>query len=144
MQVKPQIKAFIFLGLFSLILLHQMIPHLHHQHQETHSHSLTEHTHSQEHHQEKKSKNSKNLFSILMSMHSHGGNNSEVPIVKISIEHVTPKKVKAENPVLKVFIPQPALSKDPFIDLIGNYQPPPKYFNSYLSYLSLRGPPQLV
>ncbi|MBZ9731356.1 hypothetical protein LB467_16830 [Salegentibacter sp. JZCK2] len=142
--MKLQIKAFVLLGLFSLMLLHQIIPHLHHEHQETQDHDITEHTHTQEHQDEKKSKNSKDLFSILLAMHSHGGSSSEVLVVKISTELITPKKVKAEKPILQVFLQQPVLSEDPLADLIGNYQPPPKYFNPYLSYLSLRGPPQFV
>ncbi len=143
-QVKLQIKAFILLGLFSLILLHQMIPHIHQEHQVAHDHGSQEHTHSQDHHHEKQSKNSQGLFSILLTTHSHGGSNSEVPVVKISIEHITPKKVKAENSILQIFLHQPALSEDQVVDFIKNYQPPSKYFNPYLSHLSLRGPPQLV
>ncbi|SFN79486.1 hypothetical protein SAMN05660413_02614 [Salegentibacter flavus] len=143
-QVKHQIKAFIFLGLFSLMLLHQMIPHLHHVHQEAHDHGLTEHTHSQENQQEKQSESSQDIFTVLLALHSHGGSNSEVPVVKISIEHITPKKVKGEKSILQISLHQPVISEDQLVYLIGNYQPPPKYFNPYLSHLSLRGPPQLV
>lgn len=142
--MKNQIKAFIFLGLFSLMLIHQIIPHLHHEHQEEHDHGLTEHSHSHDDQQEKQSKNSQDLFSILLAMHSHGGSNSEVPVVKISIEHITLKKVKAEKSILQISLHQPALSEDQLVELIGNYQPPLKYFNPYLSHLSLRGPPQFV
>jgi len=117
---------------------------LHHEHQEAHDHGSTEHIHPQDGQEEKQSKNSQDLFSILLAMHSHGGSNSEVPVVKISIENITLKKVKTEKPVLQVFLQQPAISEDQLVYLIENYQPPPKYFNPYLSHLSLRGPPQFV
>lgn len=142
--MKHQIKAFILLGIFSLMLLHHMIPHLHHESQEAHDHGSTEHTHSRDHQHEKHSTNSQDLFSVLLALHSHGGSHSEVPIVKISIEHITTKKVKSEKTILKVFLQQPALSEIRLVDLIGNYKPPPDYFHPYLSHLSLRGPPQIV
>lgn len=143
-HVKPQIKASLLLGLFSLMLLHQVIPHLHHEHEEEHHHGVADKAHSHEHRHEKESEDPKGLFSILMAMHSHGGSSSEVPVVKNAIEYVSIKKVKTKDSAPKLISLQNAFSEDIAADLIRNYQPPPKYFDPYLSLLSLRGPPNLV
>lgn len=121
-----------------------MIPHLHHEHQIEHDHGVAEHGHSHEHQHDKKPEDPKDLFSILMAMHSHGGSNSEVPVVENIIEHVSSKKVKNGKSSAQTFLPKNAFLEDPAADLLRSYQPPPKYFNPYLSHLSLRGPPQVV
>lgn len=92
-----QIKASLLLGLFSLMILHQTIPHLHHENQEKHSHKTAEHGHTHEHqHQKDKSEDSIDLFAILLAMHSHG-NSSEIPVVQISYEQVSIDKVNTQN-----------------------------------------------
>lgn len=144
MQVKPQIKASILLGLFSLMLLHQMIPHLHHEHKEEHDHGVAEHAHSHEHQHEKGPEDPKDFFSILLAMHSHGASSTEVPVVKETVQHIILKKVKAETSSPQVYLPKNAFPEGTVAERIRNYQPPPKYFDAYLSFLSLRGPPQLV
>lgn len=126
------------------MLLHQMIPHLHHEHEEEHDHGVADRAHSHDHRHEKESEDPKGLFSILMAMHSHGGSSSEVPVVKNAIEYVSIKKVKFKDSAPQVFSLQNDFSEVFAADLIRNYQPPPKYFDPYLSLLSLRGPPQLV
>ncbi len=143
MQVKLKIKASILLGLFSLMLLHQMIPHLHHENKD-HDHSKMEHAHSHDHKHEGESGETKSLFSFLLAMHSHAGGNSEIPAVKTSTEHITPKKEITENPALPNFFQEIAFSEDEVANLIGNYQPPPDYFKLYLPHIPLRGPPSLV
>ncbi|HSP11261.1 MAG TPA: hypothetical protein VLO29_01940 [Salegentibacter sp.] len=132
------------MGLFSLMLLHQIIPHLHHEHSSKHDHSELEHAHSHDHQQEDEPDETNSLFSFLLAMHSHIGGNSEVPVVKTSTEQITPKKEKTENPVLQNFFREIAFSEDEGADFIGNYQPPPKYSKLYLSHRSLRGPPHKV
>ncbi|HEY9184595.1 MAG TPA: hypothetical protein VIM94_04660 [Salegentibacter sp.] len=124
------------------MLLHQIIPHLHHDYAETHEHASLDH--NQDHDHEKDSETSQDLFSFLLGMHSHGGSNSEVPVVKISIEQVAPKKVNAEKQLFEFYSTQTALFEENLVDLFENYQPPSRYFNPYLSQLSLRGPPYLV
>lgn len=142
--MKPQIKASILLGLFFLVLLHQIIPHLHHEHQEEHDHKVAEHTHSHDHHHKKETKDLKDLFSILMAMHSHGGSSSEVPVVKNAIEQVNIKKVKIRNSTPEIFSLRLDNLEELAADLTPNYQPPSKYFDPYLSLPSLRGPPHSV
>ncbi|HSP83207.1 MAG TPA: hypothetical protein VLN72_05710 [Gillisia sp.] len=142
--MKHKIKASILLGLFSLMLLHQMIPHLHHENRENHDHTEMEHAHSHDHPEQEKPGESKSLFSFLLAMHSHVGGNSEVPVLKTSTEQITPKKEKTENLVLHNFFQKIVFSEDEVADFIGNYQPPPEYFKLYLPHIPLRGPPHLV
>ena len=132
------------MGLFSLILIHQMIPHLHHENSENHDHAEMEHAHSHDHQHEEEPGEPKSLFSFLLSMHSHVGGNTEVPVVKTSTEQIAPKKERSENLVPYNFFREIAFSENVVADLIANYQPPPDYFKLYLSHLSLRGPPHLV
>lgn len=141
--MKHKIKASILLGLFSLMLLHQMIPHLHHENRENHDHTKMEHAHSHDHQHDEEPSETKSLFSFLLSMHSHVGGNSEVPVVKTSTEQIAPKKERSENLVLQNFFQETAFSEGEVAYLIGNYQPPPEYFKLYLSHIPLRGPPQL-
>ena len=126
------------------MLLHQMIPHLHHEHEEEHGHGVADRAHSHEHQHEKESEDPKDLFSILMAMHSHGGSSSEVPVVKNAIEYVSIKKVKFKDSAPQISSLHNDFSEVLAADLMRNYQPPPIYFDPYLSLLSLRGPPQLV
>ena len=142
--MKHKIKASILLGLFSLMLLHQMIPHLHHENRENHDHTEMEHAHSHDPQQEEEPGESKSLISFLLAMHSHVGGNSEIPVVKTSTEQITPKKEKIENLVLQNFFREIAFSEYEVVDFLGNYQPPPEYFKPYLSHIPLRGPPHLV
>ncbi len=142
--MKHKIKASILLGLFSLMLLHQMIPHLHHENRETHDHTKVEHAHSHDHQEQEEPGETKSLISFLLAMHSHVGGNSEIPAVKTSTEQITPKKEKTVNLVLHNFFQENSLLEDEIADLIKNYQLPPEYFKLYLSYIPLRGPPHSV
>lgn len=126
------------------MLLHQRIPHLHHEHQKDHDHGVAESTHSHEHKHEKETEDPKDFFSILMSMHSHGGNSSEVPVVKNSYQYVFLKKARTDNPSAENDVIRNAFLEGTVVVSIQNYQPPPEYFGPYLSYPSLRGPPRLV
>lgn len=150
MQVKAQIKASILLGLFSLLLLHQTVPHSHHDHQEKSEHRVAKsshghsHSHEHEHKHGQEREDSKGFFSILLAIHSHTGSSTEVPVVEEAIQHILLKKVKTESFSPQHFLPIYAFLEGMVAELNRNYQPPPKYFDSYLSLLSLRGPPQLV
>ncbi|WP_029036161.1 hypothetical protein [Salinimicrobium xinjiangense] len=150
MQVKPQIKASILLGLFSLLLLHQTIPHIHHEHQEKNENRLVKHSHGNshghehKHENERNPKNSKSLLSILLATHSHGGSSTEIPVVEESIQHILLKKVKTESSSPQDFLLKNKLPEVKAAELQRNYQPPPDYLHSYLAFLSLRGPPRTV
>jgi len=144
MQKANKISAFFFLGLFSLMMLHQAFPHLHHQHEDSHSHSNV--THSGEHHHDDGSKENEEspfgFFDLFMDMHVHSTSSNEVVVFERNlIERQT--KI-AKDSLDHQFTVQNLFSLDEReIDKPLIYHPPNKYFNPYLSYLDLRGPPAL-
>lgn len=142
MQKANKIFALFFLGLFSLMLLHQVFPHFHHQHEDSHSdiaHSDHHHHHDNRH---KKEEPPFSFFDLFMDMHTHSSFSSDFVVLK-------------RNTVERQSIADKYLAKTSFdiqqillIDYWQNskppvYHPPNKYFNPYLSSLDLRGPPSL-
>lgn len=81
----PQIPAFFLLGIFLILLVHNIVPHVHHSHESSgkislvtdhnhHSHDHEHHSKEQEHHSQKsesKNQDQTNLFSFLTKSHSH-------------------------------------------------------------------------
>tara|TARA_R110001606_G_scaffold23765_1_gene79562 strand:+ start:724 stop:1170 length:447 start_codon:yes stop_codon:yes gene_type:complete len=147
MQKHNHIKAFFFLGLFSLMIVHQAFPHLHHQHEDSHSHSHSDVAHSGEHrHNDNSSKEEKEspygFFGFFMDMHVHSSVSSDSVILKrntVEQQTVVDKDiVKSTFHIQGLSLTDERQKSDPPI-----YHPPNDYFNPYLSYLDLRGPPSL-
>jgi hypothetical protein len=143
MQLAIQIKAFFFLGIFSMLLMHQVFPHLHHEQENTdHEIAQTDHGHSHEHDHDKDQDEKNGFFSFLFSTHTHLSNSSEVLIVENTVSDYHKKKeffkaLDKSNYLKSSF----TINRVPEKSLV--YQPPTFYFNPYLSHLSLRGPPAL-
>ena len=145
MQKPNKIAAFFFLGLFSLLMLHQAFPHLHHQHEETHSHSdiaLTgEHHHHDDSSHEKK-ESPYGFFGFFMDMHVHSTVSSDVVVLKRNtVERQTivdDNVVKLTSDFQEFYVVDNRQNDKPPI-----YHPPNRHFNPYLSSLDLRGPPSL-
>jgi len=145
MQKPNKIAAFFFLGLFSLMMLHQVLPHLHHQHEETHSHSDIAHTGEHHHHDDGshgKEESPYGFFGFFMDMHVHSTVSSDIVVLKRNtVEQQTTVDdniVKAVSDFQEFYVVDKRQNAKPPI-----YQPPSYYFNSYLSSLDLRGPPFL-
>ncbi|WP_417857645.1 hypothetical protein [Xanthomarina gelatinilytica] len=143
MQKPNKIAAFFFLGLFSLMMLHQVFPHLHHQHEETHSHSDIAHTGEHHHHDDsshEKEESPNGFFGFFMDMHVHSTVSSDIVLLE---RNTIEKKTVVDKDVLKSVVETKGFfsveyrqnSKQPV------YYPPSNYFNSYLSSLDSRGPP---
>lgn len=143
MQKHQNIKALFFLGIFSMLLMHQVVPHWHHQHQEEHQHSEVAHSHGHEHHHEspEKKNSKKGFFDWFIEMHVHTNTTTDVLVLKEStVKHITVEKesVKALHPqtlnlaLIEVDIPNESWD-----------HPPDKLQNTYLPNSSLRGPPRL-
>ena len=68
MQKYNHIKALFFLGIFSLMLLHQVLPHLHHQHEVEHTHKAFAHSENHNHHHDvpKKESSKKGLLDLFL------------------------------------------------------------------------------
>lgn len=143
MRNNRNIKALFFLGIFSMLLMHQVVPHWHHQHQEEHQHSEVAHSHNHEHQHEKpeQENSEKGFFDWFVEMHVHTNTTIDVLVLKES----TVKKITVEKEAVKTFLPEAVnfaiLERD-----ASNkrwYHPPDKLQNTYFPNCSLRGPPHL-
>jgi zinc transporter ZupT len=143
MQKYKHIKAIFFLGIFSLLLLHQIVPHLHHQHEVKHSHRAVSHSDNHTHHHETPLKDSskKGLLSLFLEAHVHSLVSNE-----IIVTHESSVKQFKVNKEIKALISANHYSITIIYDKAEKptvYQPPNIYFDSYLSSLDSRGPPIL-
>ena len=146
MRKANKIAAFFFLGLFSLMILHQAFPHLHHQHNDSHSHTNIAHSSEHHHHddssQEEKEVSPYGFFGFFIDTHIHSTVSSDIVVLIRNI-------IKQQTIVQKDFAKSIVDIKGIFsIEYRQNskpsvYHPPNKYFNSYLSSLDSRGPPSL-
>jgi len=127
------------------MMLHQVFPHLHHQHEDLHSHSDIAHSDEHPHHDndsQDKEYSSSGFLGFIMDSHVHSTVASDVLVLKRNTveQHTNIDKdiAKASFGIQQIF-------------LIGNrqhtrppiYHPPNNYFNPSLSYLDTRGPPTL-
>ena len=143
MQKHNHIKAFFFLGLFSLMILHQVFPHLHHQHEDSHSHSdiarTGEHHHQEDSSQEKED-SSYGFFGFVMDMHTHSTVSSDIVLLErntIEKQTIVDKDfAKGTFDIKEIFSIEYRQNSKPPV-----YHPPNNYFNAYLSSLNSRGPP---
>ena len=143
MQKHNHIKALFFLGIFSLLLVHQIVPHLHHQHEIEHTHEAVSHSDSHSHHHDvpeiKDSK--KDLFDLFLEAHIHSLVSNEILLLQNSSvkQFKVKKNVKTFISVNHYYI---SLNYDE-TEMVSVYQPPNIYFDSYLSSFDSRGPPAL-
>ena len=142
MRKANKISALFFLGLFSLMLLHQFFPHLHHQHKDSHS----DIAHSDEHHhhdnRQEKEEPTSGFFNFFVDVHAHSTFSSDIVELKrntVEQQSIVDKDVaKTSFNIQHVFLIDYWQNSKPPV-----YHPPKKYFNPYLSSLDLRGPPYL-
>ena len=127
-----------------MFLLHQIVPHLHHQHEDTQFHESISQTDSHDHHHNipKKEGNSKSSFlDLFLAMHVHVAVSDEIPVIR----QLTKKLKEVDNVIFDI----PASYNNIFfkyytwVEKPAVYHPPNNYFNSYLSSLDSRGPPSL-
>ena len=153
MQKYNHIRTLFFLGIFSMFLLHQAIPHLHHQHEVKHSHKTIAHNDSNSHqhdsHQHdspkkessKKESSKKGILDLFLEIHMH-----TVVFNEILLTHENNVKlldVKKSESLAFSFNHYRLSINDDETEKIEVYHPPNNYFNPYLSFLYLRGPPSL-
>lgn len=144
MQRYNHIKATFFLGIFSMLLLHQIVPHLHHQHVDSYSYNTSVHTddHSHHHDNPEKEDNSKSGFlDLFLGLHVHTTVLEDIPV----IGEITKKLRVVDNVVCDIpafynsiiLIDYKKVEKPPL------YHPPNTYFNPYTTNLDTRGSPFL-
>ncbi len=143
MQKNHNIKSLFFLGIFSMLLLHQVLPHWHHEHGVEHIHKAFAHSDTHGHHHglpEKESPN-KGFLDLFLEMHVHSVVSNEILLThESSIKHIEVKK-DISTP-LSVVHYHSTINYDE-AEKIKVYHPPNNYFNAYLSSLDSRGPPSL-
>ena len=143
MQKYNNIKAFFFLGIFSMMLLHQMLPHSHHEHDVEHTHKVVanSNTHSHHHDVPKKEKPNKGFLDLFLEIHVHSVVYNEILLTYESdIKHLGAKiNISTPNSFVHYY---GSINYDE-IEKIKVYHPPNNYFNAYLSSLDSRGPPSL-
>ena len=142
MQKHNIIKALFFLGIFSLFLLHQIVPHLHHQYESKHSHNDEVQSDHHHHHIIEKEIYTKGFLHLFLEAHEHSLVSCEVILVqKNSVKQLNVKKDVKTSIFLNRF--SISINYDDEAEKIKVYQPPNNYFNAYLLSLDLRGPPSL-
>jgi hypothetical protein len=143
MQKHKHIKALFFLGAFSILLLHQVLPHWHHEDEIEHSHSAIEHGDSINHHHHISEKQSPLIvfLDLVLEMHVHTVVSNEILLTReSSTKHV---KVKKDISTTVSVVHYHATINYDEAEKIKIYHPPNNYFNAYLSSLDSRGPPTL-
>ncbi len=143
MQKYNHIKAVFFLGIFSLLLLHQVLPHWHHEHEVEHTHKVNAHSDSHSHHHDSPDKESskKGFLDLFLEMHVHAAVSNDILLThESSLKQLDVKKeistsISINHFCLSINYEEAEKFKD--------YHPPNKYFNPYLSSLDSRGPPSL-
>lgn len=142
MQKHNNIKALFFLGIFSMFLLHQVIPHLHHQHEVKNTHESTHNdNHSHEHDSPQKESSEKGFLDLFLEMHTHTIVYTEVLLT----QQRSVKQLDVKKDVIKSFSVNhfSFIANYDEVEKIKVYQPPNNYFNAHLSSLDARGPPSL-
>lgn len=131
MQKNNTIKALFFLGMFSMLLLHQVVPHWHHHHDHHHQH------------EPQKENPKKGFFDWFLEMHTHTSTTSDVLVLK----QTTVEKITIEKEALITTVSANHLHNLVVYEADTTtkkwYQPPDKLQSTYFPNTSLRGPPSL-
>jgi len=142
MQKCNHIKALFFLGIFSLLLMHQVVPHLHHQHEVEHTHKDVAHSEDHHHHAPEKESSNTGFLDLFLDMHVHSVVSSEI-LFTYESSLKQPKVKKNISKSFSVAHYYRFLENYDEVEKTTVYHPPNIYFNPYLSSLDLRGPPPL-
>ena len=148
MQKHQNIKAFFFLGVFSLLLFHQTVPHGHHEHQEElHGHDVAHHHHDDhhdDHHhhgQSERDDSKKGFLDWFLEMHTHTNTTTDVLVLRQS----TVKKITVEKESVTTILPS-VVNLVFFEEGTSSkkwHHPPDKLQNTYYHHCKQRGPPSL-
>lgn len=146
MQKFNKISALFFLSLFGLMLLHQVLPHVHHKYEDLHS--QLDGVHSDDHHHHHHDDHDENgvaledFFEFFLDTHVHSSIVNELFVFqKTNVEcPMLVQKGHAHN-LFETYLS--------FFDSNGQdgarpvFHPPDNYYNPYFTNLGLRGPPIL-
>lgn len=144
MQKHNKIKAFFFISIFSLLLLHQVLPHLHHQSEVEHTHNTIAHhneNHQHQHDTPKENNSEQGFLDTFLDIHIHSIIHNEIVLQQ--------NKNLNYHIVVKKNINKPfQLACDLFVHIekvekVEEYLPSKNHRNPFLTNLKLRGPPIL-
>ena len=126
-----------------MFLLHQTVPHMHHQHEVEHTHDSVAHNNNHSHHHDASEKESprKGFLDLFLEMHVHSVVSNEILLTRES----SVKNLDVKKDIIKPvsFVHYSISINYDEAKKIRVYHPPDNYFNPYLSHLDLRGPPSL-
>ena len=149
MRLNKHSTALFFLSVFTLMLLHNLVPHVHSTHSdfeheivhEGHHHGHAHH-HHHHHDGENKDKDYSDLDNFLHHLIAHHGHacfsHEHIPLVRIEKQNIPPSKHLFKK-TIQSFTLKPQLVYD-----IGNPYPKrgtDRHFNPFLRNCSLRAPP---
>ncbi|MEP0984112.1 hypothetical protein [Ekhidna sp.] len=145
MQQFRKIAAISFLSIFSMYLLHQVLPHVHHEHGSAEHISITEtkaeHSHDHDHHHHDDDDDSSegfDLLGFLFGTHAHTVQVDNILVAKsISKQQVSVKVVVADV-AYEIKISE----REPEEQILWQHPPDPTK-SPHLTSVSLRGPPSL-
>ncbi|MEQ8551760.1 MAG: hypothetical protein RIC06_04180 [Cyclobacteriaceae bacterium] len=143
MQQFRKIAAISFLSIFSMYLLHQVLPHVHHEHGSAERISIidTEHAHHNDHHHHHDDDDSREGFDFLgflLGTHAH----------TVQIDHIlVTKSISKQQVSAKVLVFDVAceikISDGEWEEQVIWHHPPDPTKSPHLISASLRGPPSL-
>ena len=144
-NIKQKIPAVFFLSIYGMFMLHQVLPHVHHEHHEFEP-AITkiDHHHGHEmdhHHHDAEADDGFDFLGFLLGNHSH---NIDVNTVPTAIHFVSQKVVGKwfSFEITLVLLTRFLFQNDEKIYSLG-HAPPDLGEDTYLSVTYLRGPPVL-
>jgi hypothetical protein len=142
MQKHNHIKALFFLGIFSMLLLHQAVPHKHHQHEVKNTQKAIAHSDNHSHHHDVPKESSKKGFlGLFLDVHVHSIVSNEILLThQCNLKQL--KLKKDVNTPISVNHYRISINYDE-AEKVKVYHPPNNYFNPFLSSFDSRGPPSL-
>ncbi|MDQ3534547.1 MAG: hypothetical protein M3421_02865 [Bacteroidota bacterium] len=126
------------------MLLHQIVPHWHHQLEVEHTHKSVAHSDNHSHHHDvpEKESSNKGLLDLFLEMYVHYVVSNEIIVThESSVKELNVKK--DVNTPISVNHYNIYINYDDEAEMVAVYHPPNTYFNPYLSSLDSRGPPTL-
>ena len=126
-----------------MLLLHQVLPHWHHEDVVKHTHSAISDgdTHSHHHNHSEKQSPLIGFLDLFLEMHVHSVMSTDMLI----IYHSSVKQLDAKKNIKAAIYDNhysSSINDDETLN-VWIYHPTTTYFNSYLSTLDSRGPPAL-
>lgn len=148
MQRFRKFFASFFLSIFAVLLLHQIVPHVHHSHdlsdetshyESGHFHTTAGHHHHHEKQEEKEDRSDFNFLGFLLGNHSHSALVAPMPLVEQTIDQTLTAQSVALDGIEQ--------AESSIRDAVGErwkflwHAPPQSDHSVYLASHTLRGPP---